>query len=274
MFAPITVMNVSHHKREYDNFHLITEDGFGQDIYLFVHFIQPAFVVIDGVRHVTRPNACIFYSPGVRQEYGHIDGTFLNAFLIYKTANPYLPTQYGLPQNEIFYIQDGEKINFLLELVAYTLIDKMVDRKEETQQHLQSFFETLSIQCVDNPWQKRGLEIKQRFIAMRDEVLEDPKSWTTEKMAKRVWYTRSRFTVMYNQFFGKSPTADLIEIKISHAKKLLETTGMSVANIAAECGYSSVEHFIRIFRKHVNITPLRYRNNFLSAIPAAAPEQL
>jgi len=262
MFAPITVMNVSHYKREYENFHLVTENGFGPDIYLFVHFIQPAFVIIDGVRHVTRPNACILYSPGVRQEYGHINGTFLNGFLIFKTANPYLLARYGLPQNEIFYVQDAEKISFLLELVAYTLIDKLVDRKEETQQHLQSFFEMLSKQCIDNnSRQKRRLEIKQRFIAMRDEVMEAPKGWTIEKMSKRVWYTRSRFTVMYNQFFGKPPVVDLIEIKISHAKKLLETTGMTIANIAAECGYSSVGHFIRIFSKHVHTTPLQYRNN-------------
>ena len=259
----ITVMNVSCYKREYNDYHAVTENGFGPDIYLFVHFIAPAVVIIDGKRHVTQPNACIFYTPGVRQEYGHIDGKFLNGFLIFKTADKFILERHCLPQNEIFYINDAEKISFILELITYSLIDKLVDRKEETIQHLRDFFETCSKLCVDNnPNQKRIAEIKQRFITMRDEVMQDPKSWTIEKMAKRVWYTRSRFSVMYNQFFGKPPAADLIEMKIAHAKQLLETTDMPVAKVAAACGYSSVEHFIRIFSKHEKMTPLQYRKSW------------
>ena len=253
-------MNVSHYKREYDNFHLVTEHGYAQDIYLFVHFLKPAFVIIDGKKHITEPNACIFYTPGVRQEYGHIDGSFLNGFLIFKTGDKYILERHGLPQNRLFYVRDGEKISFLLELIAYTLLDKLVDRTGETSEHLRSFFDTCSKLCIDNiPNQKRNFEIKQRFIAMRDEVQKDPKNWTIEEMAKRVWYTRSRFSVIYNRFFGKPPAVDLIEMKLAHAKKLLETTALSVAKVSAECGYTSVEHFIRIFRKHEKVTPLQYR---------------
>lgn len=271
MVAPISVMNVSQYKREYGNFHLLKENGFGPDIYLFVHFIEPAFVIIDGIRYVTQRNACIFYSPGVRQEYGHVNGTFLNSFIVLKTTDPYLLVRYGLPQNEIFYIQNIEKINFLLELVVYTITDKLVNREEETQQHLQNFLEILSEQCNENDiFRKRRFEVKLRFIAMRDEVIKAPKGWTVEKMAKRVWYTRSRFSVIYSQFFGKSAVADLIEIKISHAKKLLETTDMTIANIATECGYSSLEHFIRIFSKHVHTAPLQYRKTFLRKLNLTA----
>ena len=258
----ITVMNVSHYKREYNDYHAVTENGFGSDIYLFVHFILPAAVIIDGERYVTEPNACIFYTPGTRQEYGHIGGRFLNGFLIFKTSDQFILERHGLPQNNIFYVREAEKISFLLELIAYTLLDKLVDRKEETIKHLQSFFETCSKLCIDNnPNQKRAFEIKQRFIAMRDEVQKDPKDWTIEEMAKRVWYTRSRFTVMYNQFFGKPPAVDLIEMKLAHAKKLLKTTDMPVAKVAEACGYTSVEHFIRIFKKHEKITPLQFRKN-------------
>lgn len=253
-------MNVSHYKREYDNFHLVTENGYPQDIYLFVHFIKPAFVVIDGERYVTEPGACIFYTPGVRQEYGHIGGSFLNGFLIFKTADRFVLERHGLPQNKLFYVDDGEQISFLLELIAYTLLDKLVDRTVETIGHLHNFFVTCSRLCIDNnPNQKRYFEVKQRFIAIRDEVLKNPKNWTIEEMAKRVWYTRSRFCVMYSQFFGMSPSVDLIEMKLLHAKKLLETTSESVQVVAKECGYTSVEHFIRIFKKHEKVTPLQYR---------------
>lgn len=267
--APITVINVAHYKREFNNFHQIIENGFGPGIYTFVHFIQPAVVVIDGIEHLTDKNACIIYTPGQRQEYKHFKGVFLNGFLIFHTDDPYFIARYGLPENEIFYItgsdkpNDEDKIDFLLELVTYTITDKLINRASETNKHLLKFFETLSAQYIKvRPVQKRIFETKQRFIALRDEVQMNPRGWSVDKMAKKVWFTRSRFTVLYRDFFNISPGADLINIKIEHAKRLLETTDIPVAKVSAICGYAKAEHFIRIFSKQVKCTPLQYRKKY------------
>jgi len=111
----------------------------------------------------------------------------------------------------------------------------------------------------NNPGMKRLLEAKRRFISLRDEMRSNPKGWTVERMAKQVWLTRGRFTVLYNEFFNISPNADLMNIKIEHAKKLLKTTDMPVMDISTACGYSSVGYFIRMFNEQVGFTPLQYR---------------
>ena len=125
-------------------------------------------------------------------------------------------------------------------LVTYSVTDKIIDRSTETQQHLLKLFETLSNSYVENkPGLKRMFESKQRFIILRDEVQKNPREWSVDRMAKQAWFTRSRFTVLYNEFFGKSPSADLLNIRTEQAKKLLETTNMSVADISSACGYHS-----------------------------------
>ena len=258
--ANITVMNVSHYKRELNNFHKVLESGLGPDLYLFVHFLQPAAVTIKGVWHIVDKDACIIYTPGVRQEYKHYEGVFLNGFLVLKVDDPHFVARYGLPENEIFYITNADAITHRLELITYNVTNKLVDRSEQTLQHVHMLFETLFESCVNNdPGLKRMYETKQRFIALRDEVKNDPMHWTVDKMAKRAWLSRSRFSVLYNEIFSTSPGTDLIGIKVNHAKKLLTTTDMPISEISANCGYSSVEHFIRIFGKHEKCTPMQYR---------------
>jgi len=103
------------------------------------------------------------------------------------------------------------------------------------------------------------LNTKQRFIAIRDEIRQNPKDWAVDKMAKQVWLARSRFTVLYNSFFGVSPNADLMNVRVEYAKKLLVETDMSVFEVSQACGYSSVEYFIRLFNERMGKTPLQYR---------------
>ena len=261
----ISVLNSSHNKRESGTFHQIVENGFGPKRYLFVHFIYPAVVVINNIEYKTDRSACIIYTPGQRQEYKSYNGVFKNDFLVFEADDPHFAARYGLPENEIFYISNGDEVTLILEKITYRLANKMVDFSLQLQERTIKLFETLSKSCISNkPNKKRMFEIRQRFIALRDEINKDPKDWSIEKMAKRVWFTRSRFTVLYKDFFEISPNADLTNIRIEYAKNLLKTTDMSIVNVSDMCGYSSADHFIRIFNKKVKYTPLQYRKKMLS----------
>lgn len=59
----------------------------------------------------------------------------------------------------------------------------------------------------------------------------------------------SHFQHLYSQFFGVSFQNDLIQMRISHAEKLLQTTLLSMEQIAEACGYSNSTHFFRQFKK-------------------------
>jgi two-component system response regulator YesN len=48
--------------------------------------------------------------------------------------------------------------------------------------------------------------------------------------------------------------------RINESKKLLKTTNLPVYQIAERVGFNSSSHFIKIFKKNEEVTPLQFRN--------------
>ncbi len=69
---------------------------------------------------------------------------------------------------------------------------------------------------------------------------------------------------------GIAPIDYLQNLRIEHAKHLLETTSLPVEEISAEAGYSNVSFFRRLFKRLVGVTPLNYRRMFGSFESAAS----
>lgn len=58
---------------------------------------------------------------------------------------------------------------------------------------------------------------------------------------------------------GKSFAEYLTHFRISKAKNLLITTSMSIAEIADAIGIKDHYYFIKVFKKHLGITPIKFR---------------
>ena len=57
----------------------------------------------------------------------------------------------------------------------------------------------------------------------------------------------------------ETPSAYIMQIRIKRAKKLMDTQpGLTVAEIAEECGFEDASNFSRTFKKHCGITPAQY----------------
>ena len=61
---------------------------------------------------------------------------------------------------------------------------------------------------------------------------------------------------------GRTPLALLQEIRLDQAKRLLETTDLAIAEIAARVGYQDVPSFHRLFQRTVALAPAAYRRAF------------
>jgi len=48
--------------------------------------------------------------------------------------------------------------------------------------------------------------------------------------------------------------------RIEHASELLSNSELSLAEVASVCGFSDQSHFCALFRKHVGVTPSKFRN--------------
>lgn len=67
------------------------------------------------------------------------------------------------------------------------------------------------------------------------------------------------FARRFKETVGVSPHAYVLMRRVRRAVHLLERKGLSLAQIAAACGFSSQAHFTTAFRTQIGVTPSAYR---------------
>lgn len=106
----------------------------------------------------------------------------------------------------------------------------------------------------------RGFETIARGISILE---SDFKSEVTVKeIAKLCSVSESTFRRLFKEYMGKSPVEYRIEKRISYAKKLLKTGGMTVIEIALETGFDDPAYFCRVFKKQTGITAGEYLRKY------------
>ncbi len=104
-----------------------------------------------------------------------------------------------------------------------------------------------------------------------DEMVKKAQEYLENKLHEKisVEHLSSRFAVGRRNFdrrfikaTGNTPVEYTQRVKIEAAKKALETTRKSVAEVMYEVGYSDVKAFREVFRKVTGISPLEYRGKY------------
>jgi AraC-like DNA-binding protein len=103
--------------------------------------------------------------------------------------------------------------------------------------------------------QSRSLDQLWREVAIRPEL-----KWTIPDMAKRLCFSVGHFHYLCRKLTGVSPLEKVISIRMEKACVLLLNTDDPLPLVAEAVGYESVYSFSRLFKKHLGVSPGRYRN--------------
>jgi AraC-like DNA-binding protein len=79
------------------------------------------------------------------------------------------------------------------------------------------------------------------------------------RLFKVAGMSRCVFFKWFKQQVGLSPLEYIQSERIAKAKKLLQTKGHSVSDVAFECGFQDVNYFVRAFRLNEGLTPGQYQ---------------
>ena len=74
-------------------------------------------------------------------------------------------------------------------------------------------------------------------------------------ISKKFGYTEDHITRIFKKEFGTTPHAHLINVRLEHAKWLIENTDLSIGRVANAVGYRDFSAFWRAFRKKYVSTP-------------------
>jgi len=94
-------------------------------------------------------------------------------------------------------------------------------------------------------------------VALLHEHPQEP--WTVASLAHRVALSRSVFATRFTQLVGEPPLRYLTRLRLNVATTRLRSSNDKLRAIAAAAGYESVAAFIKVFKRHLRMTPGEYR---------------
>lgn len=93
-------------------------------------------------------------------------------------------------------------------------------------------------------------------------------------VAKRFFMSKSYLSRIFKEITGYTVNEYINVNRIQQARKLLAESDLNITEIAETLGYDSITYFEKIFRKHTETSPLKYRKQCLKEkeSPAVRPK--
>ncbi len=85
-----------------------------------------------------------------------------------------------------------------------------------------------------------------------------------DELARIAGMSVSAFLRTFAKVMKCTPSEHIATIRINHARNLLATTSLTIADIALQCGFYDQSHFIRTFKRLRRQTPAQYRRAHFS----------
>lgn len=83
-------------------------------------------------------------------------------------------------------------------------------------------------------------------------------------IAEEVHLTPSYISTIFKKYCKKNIVDYMIEVRITHAKDLLEKTDLKSYEISDRIGYTNSQYFSVLFKKNTGISPMEYRQKYNS----------
>ncbi len=250
---------------EHEEGFLIDRPGTGD--FLFIHFTKPAIVTLEDGSVQAPANSCILFTPDHHQHYrGDGCGLSNNWIHFLGDSAETLARHHAIPLNQIFRLAQAGFVPALINEMRTEIHRKDPHYEEMIDLLLRQLFLQLQrhIELADRKrLSGRQAELAVLIGELQTRVLGNlDHPWTIEEMAREVHLSRSRFMGLYREFYDISPIEDLIRARIKHAQWLLTATTLSVGQVADECGFGSLYHFSRLFKKRVGSSPSEFASKF------------
>lgn len=86
---------------------------------------------------------------------------------------------------------------------------------------------------------------------------------SVKELAEDVYLTPTYLSTLFKQKTGRTIGNYLTEIRVEHAKELLQDKQLKLYNVSEQVGYGDPNYFAKIFKKSEGVTPSEYREQIL-----------
>ena len=109
-------------------------------------------------------------------------------------------------------------------------------------------------------------KVESRIVVLAKRAIHerfaDPE-FSLEAASERAGVSKNHLSFEFSRETGETFTEYVARVRVEEAKRLLATTTLLVYEVGVRVGYPSVEHFSRVFKKLVGVSPVKFRAGFL-----------
>ena len=235
----------------------------GSGDYILLVVKSPAFFMFSGHKTVSDKNAVMLFKKGTPQYYGAYGGEFANDWIHFELSplEEAEITELGIPFDTVLYPSTVSEISGFIS----DIFSERYSGNKNKDRTMELYFKLILMKLSDGISQRNELYGKPFFnelSKLRCDITSSPeKARNIDGICKDLGMSRSYLQHLYKEYFVTSIVEDIKNCRMEHAKYLLSGTDMTVSAIAAECGYASDVHFMRIFKKTVGVSPTEYRKS-------------
>lgn len=209
--------------------------------------------------------------------------SYENELFIIPAKTPYEIKTVDLPLRYLCVHFTGAQVEKILSDYEISLFPKI--NKLSYKNHMQLRFSTLFEGFAKNDsLRERELSILlERLLieasrAIKSEALDKtslaksirfinenyPSKIAITTLAKMENMCMTTYNLLFKEQLGISPTKYIIQLRLNHARSLLESTNLSIEEIGLLCGYPDINFFSRVFKTYVGVSPSNYRKQIIS----------
>lgn len=167
-------------------------------------------------------------------------------------------------------IHDADKINnveeFLKELSTLFSANRFIKQtvSEETQNLAKSLVQVILARCLPHMELHPSGSLSKDSILLQilDYLAHNYRSEQSIKgVAKILNVSPGYISRIFSEQIHISFSDYLHQLRLEYAKNLLETSDLSIMEIAMESGFGTLRSFNRVFKEYLHCTPVEYRKN-------------
>jgi AraC family transcriptional regulator len=98
-----------------------------------------------------------------------------------------------------------------------------------------------------------SVAVKRRVLELIDVALDT--RLTVETLAQEAGLSPAHFARAFKETLGRAPHQYLLQLRLARARRLLETSSLSLSDIAQRAGFADQAHFTRVFKRAFGTTP-------------------
>jgi AraC-like DNA-binding protein len=228
---------------------------------------------------ILKPNSLLF----IGKDQVHLfdkSGNFSGKLIVFTNSF------FGLTENDIKYLQQNILFNDLLDVTRIDLgqasanfIDVFHQMEKELENPVDSYQPQLLKNYLHNflllaerEKRKQGFtELKKSadydYVLLFRDILEQKFRHikSVGNYASLIHVSEKRLSQATSRILGKSPKQLIDERVLLEAKRLLVHSSSSIKEIGYTLGFEEPTNFIKYFRKHIQKTPVEFRESYFNA---------